>query len=204
MKSQVSQGHTPRCKAFSGRRLKRVLCSVWICMLTCSLISSCGFQLRGSQSLPLILKELKLECSNVANWQLCQSLREQLRNQRVKLDDNAEIALSVMPIESTQRVLSIQKDASAAEHELIQSVRYRLIHTPSQQQIVEQSASVDRSYRYDSSALLANERESNEITVALSQQLATIIVRQISVYDQKRINRDLCTNATNAYNCVKN
>jgi outer membrane lipopolysaccharide assembly protein LptE/RlpB len=50
-------------------------------------------------------------------------------------------------------------------------------------QLVEES----QSYRHKSSALIAKEREQDEIQTKLNQKIANIIFRQLSVFDAQRI-----------------
>jgi len=160
-------------------------------IIACSLISACGFQLRGEAAFPASLRELKLECANTQDWQLCQSLRDALRINGVTLNEKAPFTLSIQSGDTHQRVVSLQQDASAAEYSLTQTVEYQLLDSSSQQQISQQSLATDRSYRNDASALLAKERESAEIRTELNRRLAAMVIRQISVFDQQRIDEIL-------------
>ena len=160
-------------------------------VLGCLTLASCGFHLRGQDTFSMPFSELKLECSYTQHWNLCQSVREQLQIHRVKLTDNAALTLSVSANESKQRVLSLRQDAAAAEYGQTQSAHYRLVRTDTQQEIVDRTVTANRSYRNNANALLAKERELDEINHQLDQQLASMIATQLRVYDAQRISEIL-------------
>ena len=81
----------------------------------------------------------------------------------------------------TSRVLSLQANASAAELGLSSEVTYSLISALEDEIKHRQSVNVNNSYRHESTALLAKDRERDELQMQLSQQLAEEIVRQITV-----------------------
>ena len=79
------------------------------------------------------------------------------------------------------RTLSLQANASAAEQGLSSEVTYSLISSNEDKINHEHTVHINNSYRHESSALLAKDRERDELQTQLSQQLAEEIVRQITV-----------------------
>lgn len=118
-------------------------------------------------------------------------MRNQLHSHGITLSNDAPLVLSILQSDSDQRVLSLQKDASAAEYGLTQSAEYQLLDAKTQQVISKQSLSADRSYQNNPTASLAKERESDEINTELNRRLAAMIIRQIRVFDQQRIDETL-------------
>jgi outer membrane lipopolysaccharide assembly protein LptE/RlpB len=160
--------------------------------LSISLLSACGFQLRGyaNQDAPPAFSSLKLDCPNTQAWQLCQTLRQQLTLNSINLDEDAKYLLEVSPIEQKSRTLSLQKNAAAAEYGLSSNVNYKLVNLETDEIISSQDIVVRNSYRHQSSALLAKERERSELQTELSQQIAMEVFRQIDVLNKQALTTD--------------
>ena len=154
-------------------------------------ISACGFQLRGTQALPDSLSSINFKCANEKNWNLCRQISREFQLHHINLSDKAEITLSISNVKKKQRSVSIDSDASTAEYDLINSVSYKLIHSATQTLITSQVVKVNQSYRHQSSALIAKEREQDEIQTKLNQEIASIIFRQLSVFDNQRIQQSI-------------
>lgn len=129
------------------------------------------------------ISELSLTCSQTETWALCLHLKQTLVLNNIRLNEDAPLNLKISPMRQTSRVLSLQDNASAAELGLNSEISYQLISMHNEQVQHQQTVSVSNSYRHQSSALLAKDRERDELQKQLSQQLAEEIVRQISVLD---------------------
>jgi len=162
-------------------------------VLICS-ISACGFQLRGTQALPDSLSTINFECANEKTWDLCRQLSREFQLHQIKLSNEAEMTLSISNVNKKQRSVSIDSDASTAEYDLIHSVRYKLIHSATQTLISSQLVEASQSYRHQSSALIAKEREQGEIQTKLNQKITNIIFRQLSVFNAERIQQSINLN----------
>jgi len=153
-------------------------------------LASCGFHLRGYTREPLAnsLKEIQLQCSNSETWQLCQKLREHLQLHHVVEATSAAFVLSISNIEQDQKTLSLQDNAAAAEFGLSYQVQFELSKkglSPEEESdtLIRHTVRIDQSYRHESTALLAKERERLEVQEQLSQRLADEIFRQVSLFD---------------------
>lgn len=101
----------------------------------------------------------------------------------IVINDDSLLQLTISPMIQKSRVLSLQQNASAAELGLQSKVSYTITATHDNEVKHEQSVSNNNSYRHETSALLAKDRERDELQMQLSQQLAEEIVRQITVLD---------------------
>mgnify|MGYP000043444415 CR=1 FL=1 len=163
-----------------------------VCLLSSSLfLNACGFQLRGIQALPSNLSSINFQCANEKTWDLCRHLSKEFQVHQITLSEQAEMILVISSVNKQQRSLSINTDASTAEYDLIHSVHYQLIHSASQKQISSQRVEASQSYRHQASALIAKEREQDEIQTRLNQEIADIIFRQLSVFDTQRVKQAL-------------
>lgn len=145
------------------------------------LLSACGFHLRSYGDNTSNIKVLSLDCPNTSSWELCHHLKQTLLLNNIQITDNAPLILSISPMIQKSRVLSLQANASAAELGLSSEVTYKIISAQEDDIKHKQTVHINNSYRHESSALLAKDRERDELQMQLSQQLAEEIVRQITV-----------------------
>lgn len=147
------------------------------------LLTACGFHLRGINGTVSSIDELSLSCSSTDAWALCHHLKQTLQLHDITLNGDADIRLVISPIRQKSRVLSLQENASAAELGLSSEITYQLYTTADDILRHEQSIRINNSYRHESSALLAKDRERDDLQTQLSRQLAEEVVRQISVLE---------------------
>lgn len=173
--------------------MQKTSLKISIVFLSLSLLSACGFQLRGysSSDAPPAFSSLKLDCPSTQAWQLCQTLRQQFALSAITIDEDARYLLTVSPIQQETRTLSLQKNATASEYGLSSTVNYQLIDQQSDSIVSDHDIVVRNSYRHQSSALLAKERERNELQTELSQQIAMEVFRQIDVLNKQILNPEL-------------
>ena len=144
-------------------------------------LSACGFHLRSYGESTGTLKAVALTCPSTSNWELCHHLKQTLLLNHIIIQDEASFELSISPMIQKSRVLSLQANASAAEQGLSSEVSYSLVSQEDGEIKHKQTVTINNSYRHESSALLAKDRERDELQMQLSQQIAEEIVRQISV-----------------------
>jgi len=151
-------------------------------------MSGCGFKLRSySPEISIShLKEINLDCPKAKSWELCKHLHQQFKFQNIQISENAEFTLSVSPVQKNVRTLSLQDNASAAEYGLSASVKYQLINNIQDAVIAGNTITRSYSYRHESTALLAKERERVEVQNELSQLLANEIYRQVCILNPKK------------------
>ena len=155
--------------------------SVISLLVSVILLSSCGFHLRSYGENSTNVKEVSLDCPSTSSWELCHHLKLSLLLNNIQITENAPLILSISPMIQKSRVLSLQANASSAELGLSSEVTYSLISAQEDEIKHKQSVNINNSYRHESSALLAKDRERDELQIQLSQQLAEEIVRQITV-----------------------
>lgn len=156
-------------------RLQR-LPALLLPVLLSLVLSSCGFQLRGS--LPLE-KYPAVYLQGDKHSELLQQLGAQLERNQVKLleSSDAKSAIFVLDSDSLQRrTLSLFPNGQVAEYELIYKVNYQLIlpgQDPRPYQI-----ELYRDYQDDPSRALAKSKELDLMLTELRSQAVARIIRQ--------------------------
>ena len=144
------------------------------------------------------IKQISLDCPNTSSWELCHHLKKTLLLNNIQITDNALLKLTISSLIQDSRVLSLQSNASAAELGLKSQVSYTITSSRDNELKHEQTVHNNNSYRHESSALLAKDRERDELQMQLSQQLAEEIVRQITIIDAAEWLKPLSNNELNS------
>jgi LPS-assembly lipoprotein len=140
------------------------------------LLSSCGFQLRGS--LPLE-KYPAVYLQGDKHSELLQQLGTQLERNQVKLLDSSDATAAIFVLDSDslqRRTLSLFPNGQVAEYELIYKVNYQLI-LPGQEPRPYQ-IELYRDYQDDPSRALAKSKELDLMLTELRSQAVARIIRQ--------------------------
>ncbi|MDZ7869870.1 MAG: LPS assembly lipoprotein LptE [Rheinheimera sp.] len=145
-------------------------------MLLSLLLSSCGFQLRGS--LPLE-KYPAVYLQGDKHSELLQQLGTQLERNQVKLLDSSDATSAIFVLDSDslqRRTLSLFPNGQVAEYELIYKVNYQLV-LPGQEPRPYQ-IELYRDYQDDPSRALAKSKELDLMLTELRSQAVARIIRQ--------------------------
>lgn len=154
----------------------RLSVQVLLPLLLSLLLSSCGFQLRGS--LPLE-KYPAVYLQGDKHSELLQQLGTQLERNQVKLLDSSDATAAIFVLDSDslqRRTLSLFPNGQVAEYELIYKVNYQLI-LPGQEPRPYQ-IELYRDYQDDPSRALAKSKELDLMLTELRSQAVARIIRQ--------------------------
>jgi LPS-assembly lipoprotein len=153
------------------------LCRITGLLLLSLLLSSCGFQLRGTAPLQ---KYPAIYLQGDRHAELISLLGTQLQRNNVKLLDSADASSAVFVLEQDslqRRTLSLFPNGQVAEYSLIYKVDYQLVlpgEEPKTYQI-----ELFRDYQDDPSRALAKSRELDLMLSELRSQAVARIIRQL-------------------------
>jgi LPS-assembly lipoprotein len=147
------------------------------------LISSCGFHLRGSITLPSDLESLHLE-SSVGESDLLQALRRALTAADVNLLDipgSGVYSLGIGQEEVEERVLSVNSNARAGEYQLSISVP---VQVRSGQIVVvgPEILTIEKVYLADPDNAVAKQEEREIMEDEIRQELVLQILRRLQTF----------------------
>ena len=112
-----------------------------------TLISACGFQLRGTGDMQFGVKELNLTARN-AYGETVKLTRKGLENNHVSISDTAPYTLALVREQQTNRTVSFTSSAQGAETEITQTLDYAILGK-NQQPLLENQLEVQRTYITD-------------------------------------------------------
>lgn len=157
----------------SGRSVVVLLCAALS-------VSACGWRLQGSSKLspPMTVTYVDAE-DRYTDFN--RALRDRLRASGATLADRAGEATAVVKIikdQSGQRVLSVSARNTPEEYEVFYAVEYS-VASGGTELIPPQRLELTRDYSYDTTAVLAKQREQAVLRQALAQDLASLVLRRL-------------------------
>jgi LPS-assembly lipoprotein len=144
-------------------------------------LAACGFHLQGVGRVPEALRICYLDTPDRYS-DFHAAFSASLKGADVQLVARAEEAGAVIEIkkdESGQRILSVSARNTPTEYEVYYTVTYR-VRDQTHELLAPQTLSLTRAYSFDENALLAKDREEQQIRTALAREMATLVMRRIA------------------------
>jgi LPS-assembly lipoprotein len=151
-----------------------------IAVLTTSLLSACGFQLRGDYLLDDELKTLYVSSSDV-HGELTRLIKLNLTHNQVNVLKHSKVdspELRIISDKLDRRTLSLFANGQVAEYELIYSVRYQVRFTGEDAR--EFHFELYRDYQDDPNLALAKSRELSLLLSELRTAAADKVLRDLA------------------------
>jgi LPS-assembly lipoprotein len=154
--------------------------SLLVAALTFTLLSGCGWQLRGTESLPDNLQSLHFRAKD-PDSNLARTLQRTFKNYQITLSDQAQGQYSLILQKESQdkRVVSLSIDALANEYELSMSARFRILDPQGKVILKNTDAKVLRSFDHDPSDALSKSEEERLLRQEMQSDLINQIIRQL-------------------------
>ncbi len=141
-------------------------------------VTSCGFQPRGSDALPVQMSRIYLEGDS--STPLYKSMRNALLSRKLEVVGSLSAATSQIVIheeESGQRILSVAATDGPEEYEVFQTAVFSL-SLDDTASIERQRLTLTRDYTYDRTDILGKRHEYESLRSALANEMAQAILRR--------------------------
>jgi LPS-assembly lipoprotein len=158
-------------------RVRLGISSVWLV----GALTGCGFHLEGRIALPPPIRRPYIEAPDQQS-DFVQSLRRQMLiagAHPVDLTSRSTAVVHILSDKVAPRVLSVSAQNRPVEYQITYTVRFS-VTAGGKVLLPPQSVSAVRSYSFDESLLLAKEHEEEILQQAMGQDLADIVMRQLS------------------------
>jgi LPS-assembly lipoprotein len=154
-----------------------------VVVLACAalFLSACGWRLQGTSKLSQTLTVTYVDAED-SYTEFNRALRDRLRASGATLTERAGDATAVVRIikdETGQRVLSVSARNTPEEYEVFYAVEYSVV-SGGAELIPPQRLELTRDYSYDTTAVLAKQREQAVLREALAQDLAGLVLRRLA------------------------
>ena len=148
--------------------------------LVVSIVSACGFQLRGTATLPAELQTMALTSTD-GNSDILRELRRSLIASDVTLLDSPQANAYVLVLgaeSSSERVLSVNSNARAGEYELSVSVPFQL-RNGSAILMGPETLTIEKVYLADPNSAVAKAEERELMEEEMRRELVNLILRRL-------------------------
>ncbi|KJJ97452.1 lipoprotein [Pseudomonas sp. 21] len=158
--------------------MKRILTSLALIGLA-SVLSACGFQLRGLGDTNFALKEIDVSARNAYGDTVTQ-LKQVLEGSGVKVVSRAPYHLILAREDVTQRSVSYTSSARSAENELTNTLSYEIRGTDNLLLLANQ-VQVRKVYVQDENNLIGSDQEAQQIRAEMRRDLVQQMVSRLQM-----------------------
>lgn len=143
-----------------------------------TLLSACGFHLRGQVDLPVGLRILNLN-AQAAEAVTQNLLRQSLLSNGVTLAMDAPYTLKIISESGNRRVLSVTSNAKASEYELTQNLSFKLLNAEGDAVSEEINITSYRTLQYDADAEIGKAQEEANLRREMKQNNAYNVLMRL-------------------------
>jgi len=158
--------------------MKRILTSLALIGLT-SVLTACGFQLRGLGDTNFALKEIDVSARNAYGDTVTQ-LKQVLEGSGVKVVSRAPYHLILAREDVTQRSVSYTSSARSAENELTNTLSYE-IRGADNLLLLANQVQVRKVYVQDENNLIGSDQEAQQIRSEMRRDLVQQMVTRLQL-----------------------
>ena len=160
------------------------------------ILSGCGWHLQGSSHLPATMLAIRIDTQD-AYSDFYRELRTQLlaagaRVETQESDAKAVVTKAVVEIKADQygqRVASVSARNTPEQYEVFYNIEYAVRYAGAEV-IPKERLERTASYSYDSTAVLAKQREQQSMQRALARDLAGLVLRRLALVNVSRVDAD--------------
>lgn len=149
-----------------------------------SLLSACGFHLRGALNVSEAKQQLSLQ-SEKANINLQQSLNNVLRENNISVTTDASYHLNIIKSRYQRESVSLDRSARVNEYSLTLTVDFEL-QSLKNELSERQTAIVERTYSYDADAAAAQDEQESLLRQEMYDSMANRIIRRYLAFDRAK------------------
>ena len=149
------------------------------------LLSACGFQLRGTGSSELSVKELDVSARD-AYGKTVKQLVQTLEGSGVKVYKGAPYKLVILNEQETQRAASSSGSGRSAEYALTNTLEYQ-INGIKDRQLTYNKVTVDKIYVHDGNNLIGSDLEAGQVRNEMRNDLVQKLVAQLQQLTPQRL-----------------
>lgn len=142
-----------------------------------TLLSACGFQLRGTGDVQFALKEIDVSARN-AYGETVNEVREVLQNNNVRVFPGAPYHLVISNEQESRRAASFTSAARTAEYELTKNLEYE-IRGSKNLLLLSDKLEAQSYYSQDGNNLIGGDQEAAQIRLEMRRELIQQLVQRL-------------------------
>ena len=143
-------------------------------------LSACGFQLRGSHSLPFDTVHIALPTTSELHAMLKRSIEASSRTRVIDSAKEAQAILTIAGDTQARNILSLDTSGRVREFQLIRTVTYRLHDPAGRDWLPASQVAIRRDISFSDAQVLAKESEEALLWRDMQNDLAQQLLRRLS------------------------
>jgi LPS-assembly lipoprotein len=151
-----------------------------IVLLATLLLTACGFQLRGSYSLPYDTLYIALPETNAMRATLKRNIEASTQTRVVNTAKEAEAVMSVLSDVPVKLVLSINSAGRVAEYQLVRNFTFQLADKNGKPLLPVGTISIHRDITFNDAEVLSKESEETLLWRDIEHDLVQQLLRRLS------------------------
>ena len=152
----------------------------WLLVLSGGVLAlgGCGFRLQGQVPLGGSLQVIDVRSID-GQSDFVRAIRRDLRGAGVRLEVGAPAVLAIEQDELLERVASVSARNVPREYELVYRVRFSF-KVGSESRLQGEEVLVSRDFSFDERAVLAKEREREQLRMTLAEEAAVVVLQRLA------------------------
>lgn len=158
------------------------LVRIFLYIIILSLVSGCGFHLRGSQGVGLSIERIHVSGTN-AYGDFVRELKRSLQSggtEVVEASGDAPFSLRVMGENTTRRAVATTTDITVSEYELRMEVDFELLGTGGESLIEPTELVAERIYVFDRTSLVGSSEEEELLKEEMRRDLVRQMIQRVN------------------------
>ena len=164
---------------------KSSLTKVSLILLAFSLLSACGFHLRGVENVPESMRYVTLLPGN-ASSELQSSLRKVMKTNGIEHRASAPYQIKLLSSRYKRRTATLTRSSDVDEYEISLSVVFMIADSKGKPLTSDITLQRERTYTYDSDAATASSEREEQLRKELHSSLAQSIIRRYLASQPKK------------------
>ncbi|WP_339525873.1 LPS-assembly lipoprotein LptE [Pseudomonas sp. EA_35y_Pfl2_R111] len=152
-----------------------------------TLLSACGFQLRGTGDVQFALKELDVSARN-AYGETVNDVRDVLENNGVRVYAGAPYRLVLSKEKEERRAASFTSAARTAEYEMTKTLDYE-IRGSKDLLLISDKVEMQRVYNHDGNNLTGGDQEAAQVRREMNRELVQQLVQRLQQVDPVQLDQ---------------
>ena len=168
----------------------------FLVLLSLALLTACGFQLRGSYSLPFETIYINMPESSLLYASLKRSIEAGSKTKVIDDKNSATATLTVIGDQQIKNILSLSSTGRVREYQLVRAFTFRVHNTKGQDFVPQSTITLRRDLGFNDQQVLAKESEEQLLQRDMETDLVQQLMRRLSLAKPPTTRAETLNNAT--------
>ncbi len=152
---------------------------LWIYLVAAFMLSACGFQLRGSYTLPYETLHIALPSTSDLHAALKRTIEGSTQTRIIDDPKTAQATLTIVIDQSAKNILSLNSAGRVREFQLVRTVGFRIHDASFRDLIAPGRIVIQREFTFNDQQVLAKEQEEVLILKEMQADLIQQLLRRL-------------------------